>query len=211
MIESPAAIVGGRRDWFAKACFDRIGAALLLVVSFPILALVALLVRITSRGPVVYRRRVVGLNGEQFDAFKFRTMVADADRILEGRVDLHDAYGQNIKLRDDPRRTAVGRWLRKLSLDELPQLLNVVRGEMSLVGPRMISPEEMPKFGAALQKRLSVKPGITGLWQISGRQDLDYATRIELDLQYIEQASLRLDVLILVKTIPAVLSMRGAY
>jgi len=211
LIDSPAAVLYGRRGWLAKECFDRVGAALLLLALSPVMALVALIVRLTSSGPIVYRRRVVGLNGVEFDAFKFRTMVADADRILALRIDLHDAYGENVKLRDDPRLTRAGRWLRKASLDELPQLLNVLRGEMSLVGPRMISPDERPKFGKALERRLSVKPGITGLWQVSGRQELDYVARIALDLQYIEQGSLWLDLTILLKTIPAVLTMRGAY
>ena len=116
-----------------------------------------------------------------------------------------------MKLRVDPRVTAVGRILRRLSLDELPQLFNVLRGEMSLVGPRMIVPDEGERYGAALARRLSVRPGITGLWQVSGRQNVDYDTRVALDLEYIDNWSLRLDFLILLKTIPTVLSMRGAY
>jgi lipopolysaccharide/colanic/teichoic acid biosynthesis glycosyltransferase len=121
------------------------------------------------------------------------------------------AFGDNMKLRTDPRLTPLGAVLRRASLDELPQLLNVAAGHMSLVGPRMIAPEEMPKFGDALATRLAVKPGITGLWQISGRQELAYADRIRLDLHYIEHWSLWLDLAILVRTVPAVLSMRGAY
>jgi lipopolysaccharide/colanic/teichoic acid biosynthesis glycosyltransferase len=160
---------------------------------------------------MLHRRRVVGQNGLEFDAFKFRTMVADADAILRAQPDLMREFGANMKLRADPRLTKVGAFLRRTSLDELPQLLNVAAGHMSLVGPRMIAPDEMPKFGDALATRLAVKPGITGLWQVSGRQELGYDDRIRLDLHYIENWSFWLDLTILARTIPAVLSMRGAY
>jgi lipopolysaccharide/colanic/teichoic acid biosynthesis glycosyltransferase len=211
VIDALAATASGRKDLILKTGIDRFFAVLLLLILSPLLAVIAALVRATSHGPIIHRRRVVGLFGNEFDAFKFRTMVADADQVLEQSTDLRREFDANIKLRDDPRRTTVGRWLRKTSLDELPQLVNVLRGEMSLVGPRMIAPDEMPKFGAALEKRLSVKPGLTGLWQVSGRQELDYSERIALDLHYVDNRSLWLDLTILLKTIPAVLSMRGAY
>jgi lipopolysaccharide/colanic/teichoic acid biosynthesis glycosyltransferase len=194
-----------------KAVGDRVVAAAGLVVLAPLLIAVAILIRVTSAGPVLHRRHVLGLHGAAFDALKFRTMVVNADDLLRAQPELRAAFAANSKIRNDPRVTAVGRVLRKLSLDELPQLFNVLRGQMSLVGPRMIAPDEADKYGAALHKRLSVKPGMTGLWQVHGRQHLDYAQRIELDLQYIDRWSLWLDVVILLKTVPAVLTMRGAY
>lgn len=194
-----------------KAVGDRVVAAAALVLLAPLLTAIAILIRVTSPGPVLHRRHVLGLHGVAFDALKFRTMVVNADELLRAQPELWAAFIANSKIRNDPRVTRVGRVLRKLSLDELPQLFNVLRGQMSLVGPRMIAPDEADKYGAALHKRLSVKPGMTGLWQVHGRQETDYAQRIELDLQYIDQWSLWLDVIILLKTIPAVLSMKGAY
>jgi lipopolysaccharide/colanic/teichoic acid biosynthesis glycosyltransferase len=194
-----------------KEVLDRVTAFSLLLALSPILLVIAAMVAVTSPGPILHRRRVVGRNGIEFDAFKFRTMVADADAILRAQPALLEEFVANMKLRADPRLTPVGAVLRRMSLDELPQLVNVGRGEMSLVGPRMIAPDEMAKFGAALDTRLAVKPGITGLWQVSGRQELAYDDRIRLDLHYIENWSLWLDMAILARTIPAVLSMRGAY
>jgi lipopolysaccharide/colanic/teichoic acid biosynthesis glycosyltransferase len=200
-----------RAAYRCKEAFDRALAVALLALLSPLLLVIAVLIATTSAGPVLHRRRVVGRHGVEFDAFKFRTMVADADAILQARPELLDAFGANMKLRADPRLTPLGALLRRASLDELPQLLNVAGGDMSLVGPRMIAPEEMPKFGDALATRLAVKPGITGLWQISGRQELAYDDRVRLDLHYIEHWSLWLDLSILMRTIPAVLSMRGAF
>lgn len=194
-----------------KDLLDRTVAVALLLGLSPLLLLTAILVAATSTGPVLYRRRVVGRSGAEFDAFKFRTMVADADRLLGECPELQREFDANMKLRDDPRLTPAGAFLRRSSIDELPQLLNVALGQMSLVGPRMIAPEEMPKFGSALPRRLTVKPGMTGLWQVSGRQELDYDDRIRLDLHYVDNWSLWLDLAILARTIPAVLSMRGAY
>jgi exopolysaccharide production protein ExoY len=195
----------------AKRALDLAAAAALLALLSPLLCLIAILVRVTSRGAVIYRRRVLGVGGVEFDAFKFRSMVQDADDRLNAEIDLSKRFRQNMKLRSDPRITAVGRLLRRLSLDELPQLFNVLRGEMSLVGPRMIAPEEASRYGSALARRLTVRPGITGLWQVSGRQELDYDTRIALDMEYIDNWSLGLDFVILLRTVPAVLSTRGAY
>lgn len=204
-------LLGSRAAWRAKSAMDRVGALLLLVVTGPLLLVAALSVRLTSDGPAFHRRRVIGLHGTPIDAFKLRTMVVNAEAILHSRPDLRAAYLENMKLPDDPRVTRVGRFLRRTSLDELPQLVNVLRGEMSLVGPRMISSAEMDNYGEVLERRLEFKPGMTGLWQISGRQDLDYAERIRLDVQYMDNWSLWLDCVILLKTIPAVLSMRGAH
>ena len=200
-----------RAAYLCKEMLDRTAAVALLIVLAPLLLVIAALVAATSPGPVLHRRRVVGRNGSEFDAFKFRTMVVDADAILRAQPDLLRDFDANMKLRVDPRLTRVGRGLRRASLDELPQLINVALGDMSLVGPRMIAPEEMRKFGDALALRLAVKPGITGLWQVSGRQELAYGERVRLDLDYIENWSLWLDLAILARTIPAVLSMRGAY
>lgn len=205
------AVAGQRTARTVKEIAERSAAAAGLVILAPVLAVIACMIRLTSPGPVLYRRRVLGLYGAPFDAFKFRTMVTNADQLLQAHPQLHEAYVANVKIRNDPRVTPVGRFLRRASLDELPQLVNVLRGQMSLVGPRMISPEEAPKYGRALGKRLSVKPGVTGLWQVQGRQEIDYAERIALDLRYIDNWSLWLDLVILMKTIPAVLSMRGAY
>jgi len=190
---------------------DRLGSLALLALLSPLLLFVALLVSFTSPGPILYRRRVVGLGGSEFDALKFRTMVVDADQRLRNDEGLQERYDVNWKLRDDPRLTPVGSFLRRTSLDELPQLFNVLAGQMSLVGPRMIAPDEATKYGPYLARRLDVKPGITGLWQVSGRNELDYDQRVKLDLEYIENWSLLLDLSILARTIPAVLSMRGAY
>lgn len=208
---SGASVEHPRRALVLKRGLDLVGALSAIVILSPLLCLIAVLVRVTSPGAAIYRRRVLGLGGVEFDAYKFRTMRQDADRWLAPESDLARTFRENMKLRSDPRVTAIGRVLRRLSLDELPQLFNVLRGEMSLVGPRMIAPEEAARYGGALARRLTVRPGITGLWQVSGRQDVDYRTRIALDLEYIDRWSLQLDLRILLRTIPAVLSMRGAY
>lgn len=198
-------------SWRLKELIDRVGAALLLAGLSPIVVVVAILVWCTSPGPVIFRRRVLGLDGVEIDAFKFRTMVVDADRVLAAHPELAREYEAQVKLRRDPRLTPVGGWLRRLSLDELPQLVNVLRGEMSLVGPRMVAPDEIAKYGDFALDRLKIRPGLTGLWQVSGRQETAYEDRITLDRRYIEQWSLALDARILLQTIPTVLSMRGAY
>jgi lipopolysaccharide/colanic/teichoic acid biosynthesis glycosyltransferase len=194
-----------------KRLLDIVGACAGMAIAAPFLSILALLIRLEDGGPALHRRRVLGVDGQEFDALKLRTMRPDADAWLARHPDLLAAYQRNVKLADDPRVTRIGRVLRKLSLDELPQLVNVLRGEMSLVGPRMIHPSEAARYGDFLPRRLTVKPGITGLWQVSGRQDLDYARRIELDREYLESCSLRLDLAILALTIPAVLLRRGAH
>ena len=200
-----------RAAYLCKELIDRVLAVALLVLLSPILAAIAVFIAATSPGPVLHRRRVVGRAGIEFDAFKFRTMVVDADAILRAHPELLRQFDANMKLRTDPRLTRIGGLLRRTSLDELPQLINVAFGDMSLVGPRMIVPDEMGKFGDALAVRMAVKPGMTGLWQVSGRQELAYGERVRLDLDYIENWSLWVDFAILARTIPAVLSMRGAY
>jgi exopolysaccharide biosynthesis polyprenyl glycosylphosphotransferase len=183
-----------------------------LVGLLPVLGVIALLVRLDSPGPVLYRRRVLGVGGRPFDAFKFRTMYQEGEQILARHPELAAALAVEHKLKEDPRVTRVGWWLRRTSLDELPQLVNVLRGQMSLVGPRMISPGEVGAYGVQRWNLLTVKPGLTGLWQVSGRSDVSYEQRVRLDLHYIRHYSLWLDLqILLVQTLPAVLKREGAY
>jgi exopolysaccharide biosynthesis polyprenyl glycosylphosphotransferase len=194
-----------------KAALDRTLAALALLLLAPVLVTVALAVKADSPGPVLYRQERIGRGGRPFQMLKFRSMVVDADRLL---VDLHDSNvsdGLLFKMRQDPRVTPVGRWLRRYSLDELPQLLNVLTGSMSLVGPRPPLPREVARYTPPVSRRLLVKPGLTGLWQISGRSDLPWEETVRLDLRYVENWSLALDALILWKTGRAVLAGSGAY
>lgn len=177
----------------------------------PLLLLIALAIKLDSPGPAIYRRRVMGLNGRQFDAFKFRTMRVNGDEILDQHPELKAELQRNHKLKNDPRITRVGAFLRKYSLDELPQLFNVLKREMSLVGPRMISPEEMEMYQKWGMNLLTVPPGISGLWQVSGRSDISYGERVNLDMQYIRNWTIWLDLQLLIQTIPAVLKKRGAY
>ena len=187
-----------------------LGIAALLLTT-PLLVIIALAIKLDSRGPVFYRRRVLGRGGRAFDAFKFRTMVADADAMLAQHPEWAMEHTQGRKIPNDPRLTRVGRRLRKYSLNELPQLLNVVSGQMSLVGPRMVTPAELEGRDQWRNVLLRVKPGLTGLWQISGRSDLPLDERIRLDTYYVEHHTVLMDILILLKTIPAVLRGTGAY
>jgi exopolysaccharide biosynthesis polyprenyl glycosylphosphotransferase len=183
-----------------------------LIVIWPMLLAIAILIKLDSRGPVLHRRQVMGVSGRKFDAFKFRTMHVNGEEMLDARPELQAELRANHKLKDDPRVTRVGRSLRKYSLDELPQLFNVLMGQMGLVGPRMISPEEVQKYGRHRLNLLTVKPGITGLWQVSGRSNLSYEERVGLDMYYIRNHSVWLDLQILfVQTLPAVIFGRGAY
>ncbi|MDM8519654.1 sugar transferase [Anaerolineales bacterium HSG6] len=179
----------------------------LLLIALPI----AIAIRIESPGPIMYRRRVIGVGGREFDAFKFRTMFIDGNERLAKRPDLLLELQENFKLKEDPRVTSVGGFLRPKSLDELPQIINVLRGQMSLIGPRMITAEEQEKYGKWRTNLVTVKPGITGLWQVSGRSDLSYEDRVMLDMHYIRNYTIWMDVHVLLRTIPAVLAKRGAY
>lgn len=194
-----------------KTAMDYALALAGLIILSPLLLLVALLVKLDSPGPVIYRRRVVGLGGRAFDAFKFRTMVTDADALLTRNAELKRQFDDQFKLKDDPRVTRIGRILRRASLDELPQLVNVLRGEMGIVGPRMITQEELARYGKWGINLLTVKPGITGLWQVSGRCELSYDERVNLDMYYIRNYSIWLDLQLLFRTIPAVVRGHGAY
>jgi exopolysaccharide biosynthesis polyprenyl glycosylphosphotransferase len=196
-----------------KGVFERVVATFILVVASPVMLLTAIAITLETPGPVLFRQNRVGLNGRTFELFKFRSMVSNAERIrMEvARFNEADPAGFLFKIRQDPRVTAVGRWLRRLSLDELPQLFNVLRGDMALVGPRPPLPTEVAKYGPDLRRRLIVKPGITGLWQVSGRSDLSWDDAVRLDLYYVENWSLALDLQIIWKTMFAVAFARGAY
>jgi len=198
-------------DALVKTALDYFCGACGLVALSPLLVAIGLLVRLTSPGPVLHRRRVLGTGGKPFDALKFRTMVANADEVLKADPRLREAFEKGYKLRSDPRVTPVGRFLRRTSLDELPQLINVLRGEMSLVGPRMIAPEEAPRYGKWELNLLTVKPGITGPWQVHGRSDISYDERIRLSMHYIRNYSIWLDLEILLRTVSVVLLGKGAY
>ena len=204
-------VVRHRRSYVAaKRVLDLVAASLLLAVLSPLMLLVAALVRATSPGPALFRQTRCGRNGRTFTCFKFRTMVDGADAILASDPRLRAEFVDGWKLSRDPRITRVGRWLRKSSIDELPQLWNVVKGDMSLVGPRPVRPGELRMFGDHAAALLSVRPGLTGLWQVNGRSSLPYARRVELDLNYVRDCSLGYDVLLIWRTIPAVLLGKGA-
>jgi len=193
-----------------KRLIDLAGSAVLILLLSPLFLLLALLVFLDDGWPVIYRRRVVGRHGE-FDAFKIRTMRRNADAILNANPALKAEFERNFKLKNDPRITRVGSVLRKLSLDELPQLFNILMGQMSFVGPRMIVAKELEKYGDYRDLVLSVKPGLTGYWQINGRQEVSYEERVKMDIHYIENWSLGLDLQILFRTPFKVLRREGAY
>jgi exopolysaccharide biosynthesis polyprenyl glycosylphosphotransferase len=195
----------------AKRAFDIVVAAALLLVLLPLFALIALLIKLDSHGPVLFRQVRTGKDGKPFVFLKFRGMVADAEQRRAELEALNEADGPIFKIRRDPRVTRVGRVLRRTSLDELPQLWNVLRGDMSLVGPRPPLPDEVARYAPWQRGRLAVRPGLTGLWQVSGRSLLGFEQMVMLDLEYIACWSLALDLRIVLRTIGAVLSMRGAY
>jgi Undecaprenyl-phosphate galactose phosphotransferase WbaP len=197
-----------------KRAFDIAGALALGVVFSPLMLVIVILMR-RSGGPIMYRHRRVGRNGRVFECLKFRTMVPNADQVLRDLLEEHPElkaeWLRDHKLRNDPRITALGRFLRRTSLDELPQLWNVWRGEMSLVGPRPVVREELMRYGRNLRIYLSAKPGITGLWQVMGRNDTDYRRRVAMDVCYVRNQNILLDVYILLKTTRVVLGGGGAY
>ena len=194
-----------------KRGLDIVMSGLALVVLTPLLLAVAILVGVTSPGPIFFVQERVGRAGKPFRMLKFRSMYRDAhDRRLE-HVEQNMHQGPIFKIRDDPRTTPVGRAIRRLSIDELPQFFNVLMGSMSLVGPRPALPEEFLDYSERERGRLLVKPGVTCIWQVSGRSDVDFDTWIDMDLEYIEEWSLRLDLKLLAKTVPAVITGRGAY
>lgn len=198
-------------DYVVKRIFDVVVSSIILLLLSPVLLAIAIAVRVSSRGPIIYRSVRPGIGGEPFDCFKFRTMYKDADQRQADLESVNEASGALFKIRNDPRMTPVGRFLRKYSLDELPQLVNVLGGTMSLVGPRPLPQRDFDMLEDWHKKRYLVTPGITGLWQVSGRSDLDFDDLVRLDFLYLERWSVFLDLSILVKTIPAVFTRRGAF
>lgn len=198
--------------WLIKGLADRLVALLALLLLSPVLIAIALLVRLRSPGPALFRQTRIGMHGREFTLLKFRTMHVGAEHLRAGlNVTNINQDGLLFKARDDPRVTPLGAVLRRWSLDELPQLLNVLAGSMSLVGPRPPLPEEVVRYGAYVSRRLVVRPGLTGLWQISGRSDLSWEEAVRLDLKYVDNWSLGLDAFVLWRTLPAVLNHNGAY
>ncbi|MCB0063942.1 MAG: sugar transferase [Caldilineaceae bacterium] len=198
-------------NYIVKRTADLILAGVAGVVAGPLMGLIALAIRLDSPGPIIYTQTRIGKNGKPFPCYKFRSMVVDADARKHEIAALNEASGPLFKMRDDPRQTRVGRFIRRFSLDELPQLYNVVRGEMSVIGPRPNLPREVEEYQEWHKKRLAASPGITGLWQVSGRSDLTFDEMVLLDVYYVENWSLALDFHILLRSIPAVLWARGAY
>jgi exopolysaccharide biosynthesis polyprenyl glycosylphosphotransferase len=198
-------------DFALKRTFDLVVASLILLVLSPLLTVIALLVKMTSRGPVLYRSMRPGLGGRPFTCFKFRTMYENADQRQAELEERNEAGGAIFKIRNDPRVTPIGRFLRRWSLDELPQLFNVLRSEMSLVGPRPLPARDYERLDDWHRKRYLVLPGMTGLWQVSGRSELDFDELVRLDFLYLERWSVFLDLAILLRTIPAVVRTRGAW
>jgi exopolysaccharide biosynthesis polyprenyl glycosylphosphotransferase len=198
-------------DYALKRTFDLVLSTVLLILLSPVLLTIAAAIKLTSRGPAIYRSVRPGMAGLPFACFKFRTMREHAEQIQADLEPLNEQTGALFKIRDDPRLTKVGRFLRRYSLDELPQLVNVIRGEMSLVGPRPLPMRDFEKLEEWHKKRYLVLPGITGLWQVSGRSELDFDDLVRLDFLYLERWSIVLDMTILLKTIPAVISRRGAF
>jgi exopolysaccharide biosynthesis polyprenyl glycosylphosphotransferase len=200
-----------RTQAIAKRAFDVALSTVGLLVLAPVFLVIASAIKLTSPGPVFFRQQRVGLQRRPFTLLKFRTMVADAELLLAGLLTRNEADGPLFKLRHDPRITRVGRWLRRYSLDELPQLWNVLCGDMSLVGPRPPLPSEVAHYEDWQLDRLEVRPGLTGLWQVSGRSDLSFDEYVRLDLFYIENWSLAYDLIMVIKTIPMLLKAKGAY
>ena len=203
--------VGG----WPKRLFDIVVAVTACILLLPLAAMIAVLVATSSNGPIIFRHRRIGFAGASFQCLKFRTMRSDSAEMLQRHL-LNDArardeWSATQKLCNDPRITTFGYILRRTSLDELPQVINILRGEMSLVGPRPIVPEEMSRYGAHFEAYCSAKPGLTGLWQVGGRNDVSYQARVALDRAYVEHYSFWLDLKIMLKTVPALLRMEGSY
>jgi len=206
-----------RAEWLAhgtetiKRAFDMVASLMMLVLLSPLFALIAVLVKLEDGGPVFFAQTRVGRYGREFKMYKIRSMCLDAEQRLAELLDKNrHKEGVTFKIKDDPRITRVGRWLRKFSFDELPQLFNVFVGDMSLVGPRPPVPREVAKYSLAQRRRLAIKPGITCIWQISGRSEIDFSGQVQLDVNYIESQSFWTDAKILARTVPAVLSGKGA-
>lgn len=196
--------------YIAKRSVDVVLSFIGIVALIPVFLIIALCIKLDDGGSILHLREITGKHGRRFYALKFRTMIENADEYLAKHPELLQKFQKNMKLEGDPRITRVGRILRTTSLDELPQLFNVLVGQMSLVGPRIIHPSELPRYGEYARKRLSVMPGITGLWQISGRQHISYDERVALDMQYIDNRSFSSDTIILLKTLKVFIVHTGA-
>ena len=209
--ERAGLICGDLYRLYIKRAFDAAAGLLGLVVLSPFFLVIAILIKLDSRGPVFFRQVRAGKNGREFMFYKFRSMIEDAEELKQGLMHLNELDGPVFKISEDPRITATGRFLRRTSLDELPQLINVLRGDMSLVGPRPPLPCEVENYEGWQREKLKVVPGITCLWQISGRNHIGFTEWMRLDIEYIRRQSFGLDFRILARTVPAVLSRKGAY
>lgn len=203
------------KSGWANRTLDIVLATSMLILLLPVMILAAILVAVTSKGPIIFKQQRVGLNGQGFGCYKFRSMRIDAEqslaRLLEAQPELRHEWNCSQKLNHDPRITPLGSFLRHSSIDELPQLINVIRGDMSLVGPRPIVPSEVPRYGRYITSYFSVKPGLTGLWQVTGRNDSSYRRRVAADVLYSRSRSLLFDLKIMLMTVPAVISGRGSW
>lgn len=193
-----------------KRLLDVLGSTIALLAGLPLFAAIAIAIKLTSRGPIIFGHNRLGCQGKEFCCYKFRTMVVDADEQLRNCAELRQAFQSNFKLQVDPRVTPLGSVLRRFSLDELPQFWNVLKGEMTLIGPRPIVPEELEKYGPYSTKLLSVTPGLSGLWQTCGRSDTTYQARVQLDMLYVDHRSLWLDITLVFRTCSTVLRRAGA-
>ncbi len=211
LIEAAPLLAAPRWKLAVKRAVDIVGAFTAILLALPLIIVISIAVATTSRGPILYRQERIGRDGRPFTFFKFRSMYRDAESRLSGLRYLNDASGPVFKMKSDPRVTPVGRVLRRWSVDELPQLANVLAGQMSLVGPRPPLPQEVDEYDDLARQRLLVKPGITCIWQVSGRSDIDFDRWVAMDLEYVFNWSLLLDLKLLVRTVPAVLCRRGAY
>lgn len=207
-VDRPQAIAAAR--WIKRA-LDLLGSAFLLLLAAPVMGLVALAIKLEDGGPVMFRQTRVGRKGNAFECLKFRSMVPDAEARLAALIASNEGAGPLFKMTKDPRITRVGRFIRRFSLDELPQLFNAFRGDMSLVGPRPALPSEVAQYDSDARRRLDVRPGLTGLWQVSGRSNLSWDDTVRLDLYYVDNWSLVQDLMILAKTARAVVGSAGAY
>lgn len=207
-VESPRS---ARPTRWGKRAFDIVGSAALLILASPLMAAIAVAIKLEDGGPILFRQTRAGLKGKPFPCLKFRSMVPDAEKLLAELRERNEASAVLFKMKKDPRITRTGRFIRRFSLDELPQLWNVLRGEMSLVGPRPALPSEVAEYQAHVHRRLDVRPGLSGLWQVSGRSDLSWDDTVRLDLYYVDNWSMLQDLSILWRTVGAVLSSRGAY
>ena len=196
---------------FVKRCFDAISSLIAIIVLSPLCLIIAVIVKLDSKGSIIFAQHRLGKDGNVIKVYKFRTMITDAEEILKNMpIEMEIEFQKNFKFENDPRVTKVGNFLRRSSLDELPQLINIIKGNMSLVGPRPIVPKEIEKYGKHGDKLLTIKPGLTGNWQVNGRSDTTYEQRVKLDMDYIDRRSFWRDILIILKTVGVVLRKSGA-